>query len=738
MADDDQAAATEDQSIDAEAEAAKAQEQRDIIDVALKRYKRARAREKDNQDEAYEDLRFRAGDQWPEKTKLEREEEDRPCLTINKIPQFIRQVTGDMRQMRPALKAVPVDSRGDPKTAELISGMIRHVENRSMARHVYTTAADSQVGAGIGHWQVETEIAHESTFNQEIRITGIEDGIAVLWDPDAVLPTREDALFCFVPVDYSRDAFEERWPKAKSSNFGDSQQKFAEGWYGEDYVRVAAYWVKKPLKKLLALLPDGGIDDLTGEDEAKIEAMKADPRIRVEERDSFEVCRYLITCAEVLEGPVRWKGRYIPIVPVLGEEVRIGRKVVRHGLVRFARDPQRMVNYYASAETEVIALQPKAPWLATENQVKKHRDLWDTANTKAHPVLIYSPDKDAASPPSRVAPPVASQGISQGRAQSNDDLKGVIGIYDASLGARSNETSGKAIVARQREGDTGTFVYIDNFGLAIQHTGKIVLDLFPHIYDTERQQRIIGEDGRSSELVTINKRVLIGDEEKTLNDVTIGAYDVMLETGPSYTTKREEARDGMREFIQAAPEMVPVIGDMYVKAQDWPQAEEIGERLEMMLPAPLKAMLEAKKRGNGPDGKPLPAEPPQPDPAQLAQQQAEQQQQQAEAMKTAGELEKIKLENEGKKLDNERKQLELQTAQFNAAHNAGQTAQLQGGFDPNVLAQALAAALQPVVQRIDMLGEMVAGAVAPPDQQMPTEPMQPQGQPEIQPGPQGF
>lgn len=707
---------------------AKAKEGRNVIDVALKRYKRARAREKDNQDEALEDLRFRAGDQWPEKTKKEREDEDRPCLTINKIPQFIRQVTGDMRQMRPALKPVPIDSRGDVETADLIGGMIRHIENRSFARQVYTSAGDSQVGCGIGHWQIDTEYAHDSTFNQEIRILGIEDGISVLWDPDSVLPTREDAMFCFVPVDYSKDAFEERWPDAKSQDFGDSQQKFAEGWYGEDYVRVAAYWVKKPIKKLLALMPDGGIDDLTDEDEAHVNELRA-KGVRVELRDSFEVCRYLITCEEVLEGPVKWKGRYIPIVPVIGEEVRIGRKVVRHGLIRFARDPQRMVNYYASAETETVALQPKAPFIATEDQVKKHRDIWDTANAKNHSVLIYSPDKNAPqAKPERVAPPVASQGIREGRMQANDDMKGVIGIYDASLGAKSNETSGVAIRNRQLEGDTGTFVYIDNFSLAIQHTGKIIVDLIPHVYDSERQQRIIGEDGKTADLVTINKRVIQDNQETTLNDVTIGAYDVQLEVGPSYTTKREEAREGMKEFIQAAPDAAPLIADIYAKAQDWPQAEEIGERLEVMLPPPIRAMIEAKKRGKGPDGQPLP---PQPDPAQAEQLQAQQAQQQAEAAKAAGELEKIKLENRGKELDNERKQLELEAARLNAAGAVTQAQQPQA-LDPNAIAQAVAQALAPVVQRIDMLGEIVASVVAPPQAEPLAPPPPMQGPPQME------
>ncbi len=568
-------------------------DERAFIEDALEKYQRAYERDRENIEEAYEDLNFRAGKQWPEEIEKERAEEGRPCLTINRIPQFVRQVTGDIRQMRPAIRTVAIDSRGDKETAELIAGMIRYIENRSQAKTIYNRCADSQVTAGIGHWQVTTEYASQSTFNQEIRIVGIEDGVSVIWDADAVLPNREDAMFCFVPVDMSRSAFEARWPEAAAEHFRrGGEHLVAEGWYGEDYIRVAQYWLKKPAKRRLALLPDGGIDDLTDDPDAeeKAQAIMAQGG-RVEFRDGFKVCRYLISGAEILEGPLEWPGRYIPVVPVIGEEVRIGRRVVRHGIVRYAKDPQRMLNYYRSAHTEVVALQPKAPFVATEDQVKRHLHKWETANQKNWAVLTYDPDPKAGAAglnaPQRVQPPVSSQGISDGALIAADDMKAVIGIYDAGLGARSNETSGKAILARQREGDVGTFVYHDNFALAIEHTGRIIVDLIPHVYDSERMIRVVGEDGRV-DMIEINRAVMVEGMERVMNDVTVGAYDVTIDIGPSYTTKREEAKEGMREFIQASPNVAPVIGDLYAEAQDWPMAEKIGKRLRALLPPQIR------------------------------------------------------------------------------------------------------------------------------------------------------
>jgi hypothetical protein len=580
----------------------------EVHKTALEEYERDYERERANIDEAYEDLRFRRGrltDQW-DALALEARK-GRPCHVVNKLPQFIRQVTGDMRQSRPGIKVVPVDSGADIKTAEVRAGMIRYVENRSKAKHVYTTGADSQVTCGIGHWAVTTEYAHAGTFNQEIRIVGIEDGVSVLWDADAMLPTKSDAGHCFVPVDMTAAKFKKQWPNAKADGFdtgiyGLGTSGCFDTWHSGDFIRVVQYWKKKPLKRTLALMPDGSIEDLTDQikdappDQVKaaMQWLQTNKGARVEKRDSYSICRYLITMGEVLEE-ADWPGMHIPVVPVIGEEVRVGRDVYRHGIVRYARDLQRMENYYASAETEVIALQPKAPWLGTKKQFEQHYDLWETANTEAHPFLEYTPDPQAPGAPQRVQPPVASQAIIEGKQRNSEDMKAVIGIYDASLGAKSNETSGVAIARRDAQGDTGTYVYHDNFALAIERTAEIVNELFPKVYDTQRTVQILGDDGKP-DMVEINKPQVVDGVDKVLHDMTSGSYDVVMEMGPNYATKREQAQDAMTEFIRAFPPAAPVMGDLYAKAMDWPHAEEIGERLEELLPPPIKAKLAADRQ----------------------------------------------------------------------------------------------------------------------------------------------
>jgi len=650
---------------DGDSKAASKSEWEKIHEEALLEYDRDYAHEKSNIDDAYEDLRFRRGrltDQWSPDALEARK--GRPCHVVNKLPQFVRQVTGDMRQSRPGIKVVPVDDGADVKTAEVRGGMIRYVENRSKAKHVYTTGADSQVTCGIGHWQVDTEYANESTFNQEIRIKGIEDGVSVVWDADACLPTKSDADHVFVPVDMTRAKFKRKWPDAVESGFdttigGAITSGAFDNWQSDDTIRVVAYWKKKPIKRTLALLPDGSIEDLT--DQVKdipkeqiqegLNFLRDQKQARIEERDSYRVCRYLMTIAEILEER-EWPGMHIPIIPVIGEEVRVGRDVYRHGIVRYARDLQRMVNYYASAETEVVALQPKAPWIGTKKQFQDNYDLWETANTENHPFLEYTVDIGAGGPPQRVAPPVASQAITQGGVAASENMNAVIGIYPASLGAKSNETSGIAIARRDQQGDTGTFVYHDNFALSIERTAEIVNELFPKIYDTQRMIQILGDDGKP-DMVEINKPFVEDGVDKIQHDMSAGSYDVVMEQGPSYATKREQAQDGMTEFIRAFPPAAPVMGDIYAKSMDWPHAEEIGERLEELLPPPIRAKMQADKQQR----EQASGQPPSPQMQQEAQAQQQQQQaaQKAQAMQEAEAQAKV-----------EKAQAEAETAKQNA------------------------------------------------------------------------
>ncbi len=336
----------------------------------------------------------------------------------------------------------------------------------------------------------------------------------------------------------------------------------------------------------------------------------------------------------------------------------------RRGIIRFAKDAQRAYNYGRSTQTEVTALQPKAPFIGTEKNFEQYDQIWSIANRKAFPYLPFTPDpSNGGVPPQRSSPAVSLSGVNETVALAAEDMKAVIGIYDAGLGARSNETSGKAILARQREGDVGSFVYQDNWSRAIRHTAVILNDLIPHVYDAERTIRILGEDGRE-ELIRINQAAPgdgMAETERVLNDVTLGAYDVVFQPGPSYSTRREEAREGMNAFMQSAPQAAALVLDLFAEAQDWPNAEKIGKRLEHLLPAELRAR-EAAERGEAESDPQATAQAGAP-PAAAAQVEAAQAQaMQMQSAQLRLQLQKLALENEGRALDNERRKIELAAA----------------------------------------------------------------------------
>lgn len=594
----------------------------DLIKLAREIYEAGFDKDRDNQDQAYEDLKFIAGEnQWDPTALQQRTDEDRPALVVNQCPQFVRQVTGDMRQMRPAIKVVPTDDAGSKDVAaKVLPGLIRYVETRSDASGIYFAAADQQAGAGIGHWMVTHEYAAARTFNQEIRIAPVPDGIAVVWDADAVLLTREDATDCFVPYDMSQRTFKKKYPGKSADPLTSSSESTAFSlWSGNDQVRVAIWFHKVPEKKRLALFEDGRIDDVTDDKKAEAQAKQLGAEIKV--RDGVRVDRYLISANDILEGPDKVPGPNIPVVPVIGEEITIGSRTVRRGVIRVLRDVQRIYNYAISTQTEIIALQPKAPFVGTREQFEKFADQWETANSRNWPFLEYTHQPGVA-PPQRSQPAVASTGLDDLMQITQMAMSSTTGIYPASLGAKSNETSGRAIMARQREGDTGTYVYLDNFARAIRRTGQIIVDMVPEIYDTRRTIQIVGEDGKIDSL-DINQAALGDDAEAhvSYNDVTKGAYLVAVEMGPSYSTKREESREGMLEMVRTlGPETGMLFIDLLAKAMDWPLADKIAERAKFMLPPAIQAK-EAKESGEQPPEPPPPPPPTREQQAMMAEEQ---------------------------------------------------------------------------------------------------------------------
>ena len=537
-----------------------------------------------NRQEALEDLKFGGGDQWPVELQNSRNLESRPVITVNKVDNYCRQVSNQQRQQRPRIKVHATNTHEDMVDAQTIQGIIRHIEVNSNADYAYDNAFDYAVRMGWGFMRVRTDYVSEDSFDQEIYIDPVDNPFTVYFDPNSVAPDGSDAERCLITTMVSKDQFRKMYPEADDGGTsftqrgtGDSQSE----WITKEDIRLAEYYYTVKEKATLYLLSDGSAT--FADDKDFFQRLDAYGITVVDKRDSYKksikYCK--MTAVEVLEER-DWAGKYIPIVPVYGRHLVVGDKRKKFGMIRYAKDPQRMYNFWQTSITEGVALAPKAKWLLAEGQDEGHESDWANANIKSFPLLRYKQtdiDGRPAPVPQRLQPEPPQTGVMAAAAGVNDDIKSIMGIFDPAQLGQGN-ISGKALNGQQQQVDLTNFDYYDNLTRSIAHIGKICLDLIPKIYDTERVMRIIGDDGKP-ELLTINQRDSVNH---VLNDVTVGQYDVVMETGPGYNSKRQEAVDNMLPLLSAAPELMQVAGDLVFRNMDWPGADIIADRLAASNP----------------------------------------------------------------------------------------------------------------------------------------------------------
>lgn len=538
-----------------------------------------------NRIDMVDDLRFAALDQWPRDVQVERK--NRPMLTLDHVGQSVRKIMGNIRQNMPSIKVDAVDGGADKETADVLEDLTRQIEQSSNARNAYINAAKFQVKMGFGVWRVNTKLNTDDIFEQDIVILPVKNPFTYYFDPDAIMPQKQDGRFMIVSETLSKEKFETQFPDVEiplgipNQGIGETQTR----WYDSDSIRIGEYFVKSKKKTNITQLSNGVVvntKEITDEDIALYEQQGITP---VKDRDvEMDVIDwYKLTAFEILEH-AEWPSKFFPGIPVYGEEDNIEGETMLRGIVRAAKDPQRMYNYWNSAAAEMIALQPKAPFIGTADMFKNHKAFWDRANTDNLPYLPYEPDPKApGGKPERQAPPAAQSGILQQAAISAQDIQQATGVFEASTGQLPEQRSGRAVIALQQEADLGQSLFMDNLAGAIEHTGRVVLDLIPRYYDTQRVVRLRGEDD-STNFVEINKPILTPDGLKIQNDLTRGKYDVRVGVGPGFKTRRIEAASSMVELARVFPQILQVAGDLVAKNLDWPGADQLAERLKKILP----------------------------------------------------------------------------------------------------------------------------------------------------------
>ena len=555
--------------------------------------------ESENRKVALESLRFaRMGEQWPEKIKKERELEGRPILTINKMPSFIRQVVNDSRMNRPQIKVKGVDDKSDHATAQVLEGLIRNIEYVSKADVAYDTAVDNSCSLGWGYIRLAIEYEYDDSFDKGLRIKRVANPFSVYGDPFSTEADSSDWNQAHVVEYLEEDEFERKYKGADKVDWDAKYGQIEQPWRQDEEIMVCEAWRREVVQKTIVQLSDGHV---LGEKEylaAKdlFDAMGITV-VNSRQAQGYKITQRIMTGAEILEEN-EWAGQYIPIIPVYGEEINVEGKRYFRSLVHNAMDAQRMFNYWRTQATEMVALAPRVPFIGEEGAFDADPN-WETANTRSHPYLMFTKGKQM--PQRQPLDGGSSIGAMSEAMAAADDMKAIIGMYDASLGARSNETSGKAINARKMEGDVSTYHFIDNLSRAIRHVGCCLIDLIPKVYGPQKIIRVLGEDqkekvvklagGQPQQPQQPDPNGPLPDGAERIYDLSVGRYDVAVSVGPGFTTKREEAAAQMTEFIRSYPPAAPIIGDILVKALDWPQADEIAERIKAMMPPQAKGGL---------------------------------------------------------------------------------------------------------------------------------------------------
>lgn len=557
-------------------------EQDSLVKEARERYAAAGTFYRDIRTNAFEDLEFRAGRQWPDHLKLQREADQRPCLTNNRLPQFVRQVTNELRQNMLALRVAPNGEGARQDTAEIIKGLFKAIENSSTAEAAYVTAFESAVQIGFGYIRIVTEYESPTSFNQVLKIKRVRNSFSVTLDHNATELDGSDAKWAFVEEMMPKSEFNAKYPdsNACTSNVWGNVEAINStgGWFTQDNARVVEYFRMVMKSKTLAMLEDGTVmlNDIAKKLGHKI--------VRTRETEVPEVEWYKLNGLEVLEKTV-FPGFYIPIIPVYGAEIDLNGELVYEGIIRNAKDSQRMYNYWLSAETETISLAPKAPVIGAEGQFDGDRNKWESVNRRNYSHITYTPQSlngTVLPPPYRLNNEANISAITQARMGATEDMKAATGIYTAALGQPSSEQTGKAINARVGQSQLNNAHFNFNLGIAYKHVGRVLLSAIPYIYDTPRVVRIMG-DGGDFETVEVNKKLQTEGVEK-FYDLTVGMYDVYIDAGPAFATRRREAVDALLTWNQTFPQLSQIGGDLVASAMDWSGSRELSMRLKKMLP----------------------------------------------------------------------------------------------------------------------------------------------------------
>lgn len=623
---------------------------------------------KENYDLADEDVNFIYGNQYDTDELADLQEDDRMALTFNKLPQFVNNIIGAQRSVTQTIKVTPTgrslgieepqfktQKENTVKLSQVLADLIRDIEYQSKATQWYQTVFKHAVEGGFGFLRVFTKYQDDG-FDQDIVIRGVRDRWSVLIDPSAKNPDRSDMNYAFIFQEMSRDEFKARYGNKSYETLAGTNTE-STLWLQDDKVIVAEYFRRIPVKRTLLLMSSGETHYL---DEVKdvIDELEKQGITVIKQRKviAHKVMWSKISAGDILEPEQEIPCSTIPIVPMFGRETDMKDKIRIKGLITDSKDAQKAFNRMRSASLERIDMSPLSPWITTDKAIEGYESMWATANSTKWAALTYRAGQQAPFREQSASMPVAE--LQMGSAM-DVDIKDAVGMQNASLGQVSNETSGKAILARQSTANTANFEFVDNYNRALERVGLILTEMIPKVYDTQRIVRLRGVDG-STDAVIINQTIKDTQTGKdvVVHNLNFGKHTVIIETGADYKTKREETAEQILNLMKVSPQIAQVGADILAKNLNFPESNVLAERLEKTIPPHLLSKEQQEEIQ-----KDAPQHQLSPEQVQ-AQKEMEQKQMEAQA-----EQQKQQLEIESKKMEYEFKleieKIKLETAQIN-------------------------------------------------------------------------
>lgn len=580
--------------------------EKEIFEEARARLKIATDAESDNRNDAKYAMRFREGEQWGDEPVSTTSVMDGIELTINLTDAFVTRVENNIREQRPRGKCHPVGDGADVETAQIINGIGRHVETRSDASIAYDMACKCAITGGWGYFRIISEYLSEDGFEKDLRILPIRNPFTVYMDPSSIMPDGHDQGWCLISVKMKLAEYRRKYGKEPAVDWNDvGRDEQTLDWQDGENIRLAEYFRIREIEEKLYLLKDAQGNQHTrfkSEMPAK-ESLEAAGLVIAGERQSTrrKVEWFRLNGLKVIQRE-QLPGKWIPVFRVQGNAVEIDGEVKRRGMVKAMIDPQRMVNYGEVSKIKRLGLTPKAPWVAAEGQLDGHPE-WDNANTQSYSVLTYKPVVIETSngsvplpPPQRQQPAGIEQGFSEFVQSMRTNLTAIAGMPNEPGVDRQGEViSGRALRQRAKISDQSHYQYYDNLTLAIAQCWRVMLDWIPAYYsEPGRIQRIIGEDS-TPEIVNLNEKDESEGIKKVKNDLSVGRYDVVMDVGPGYETRREEGAEALLQLVNSSAlgQKISQVGaDLVVRSIDAPYMQELADRFSAMTPEGLQKVME--------------------------------------------------------------------------------------------------------------------------------------------------